>query len=81
MIYNAVLVPGIQQSDSVLYLYINIYIYIYILFFRFFSILGYYRILSTGRRDKRKGLQSNMINMFIILIMVMVSWFQVYVLC
>ena len=36
--YNVVLVSGIQQSDSVLY--------IYILFFRFFSITDYYKILN-----------------------------------
>ena len=42
MIYNVVLVSSVQQSDS----YIYIYIYIYIFFFRFFSIVGYYEILS-----------------------------------
>ena len=40
MICNAVLVSGVQQSDSVLYIYIDPR------FFRFFSHLGYYRILS-----------------------------------
>ena len=42
LIYNVVLISGIQQSDSV----IHTYIYIYIFFFRFFSIIGYYKILS-----------------------------------
>ena len=41
LIYNVVLVSGIQQSDSV----IRIYIKICIFFFRFFSIIGYYKIL------------------------------------
>ena len=36
-----VLVSGIQQSDSVLYMCI------YIFLFRFFSIIGYYKILSV----------------------------------
>ena len=39
LIYNVVLVLGIQQSDSVIYWHISI-------FFRFFSHIGYYRILS-----------------------------------
>ena len=34
------LVSGVQHSDSV------IYISIYISFFRFFSLIGYYKILS-----------------------------------
>ena len=42
LIYNVVLVSGIQQNDSV----IHIYMYIYIFFFRFFSIIGYYKILN-----------------------------------
>ena len=42
------LVSGIQQSDSHIYIrvYIYIYIYAYIFFFRFFSIIGYYKILN-----------------------------------
>ena len=36
LIYNIVLVSGVQQSDSV----------IYICFFRLFSIIGYYKILN-----------------------------------
>ena len=36
-----VLVSGVQQSDSV------IHICIYLFFFRFFSIMGYYKILNT----------------------------------
>ena len=39
--YNIVLVSGMQQRDSVLYLYIYIYIYS-----RLFSNIGYYKILS-----------------------------------
>ena len=38
LIYNVVLDSGVQQSDSV--------IFIYIFFFRFFSIIGYYKILN-----------------------------------
>ena len=45
LIYHVVLVSGIQESDSVLHVYI--YIYIYIFFFRYFSIIGYYKILNT----------------------------------
>ena len=40
------LVSGIQQNDSAVYIYLYIYIYIYIFFFRFFSHIAYYRILS-----------------------------------
>ena len=36
LIYNIVLVSGVQQSDSILYMY----------FFRLFSIMGYYKILN-----------------------------------
>ena len=36
--YNVVLISGIQQSDSLRY--------IHIFFFRFFSIVDYYRILN-----------------------------------
>ena len=38
LIFNVVLVSGVRQSDS------NIYIYIF--FSRFFSLTGYYRILN-----------------------------------
>ena len=38
---NVSIVSGVQQSDSVLY------IYMYLFFFKFFSHLGYYRILSS----------------------------------
>ena len=38
LIYNLVLVSGVQQSDSVLY--------ILFIFFRLFSIIGYYKIMS-----------------------------------
>ena len=40
LIYKVVLVSSVQQSDSV------IYIYVYIYFSIFFSIIGYYKILS-----------------------------------
>ena len=39
LIYNDMLVSGVQQSQSV--------IYIYIFLFRFFSIIGYYKIFSV----------------------------------
>ena len=42
LIYNVVLVLGIQHSDSVIYTYI----YIYIFFFRFFSLTDYPKILT-----------------------------------
>ena len=42
LIYNIVLVAGVQQSDSVIYiLYIQLYIYIFLS--RFSSLIGYYR--------------------------------------
>ena len=44
MIYNVVLVPNVQQSDSVGYVCMCVYMYIF--FFRFFSIIGYYKILN-----------------------------------
>ena len=37
LIYHVVLVSGIKQSDSVIYIY----------FFRLFSIIGYYKILNV----------------------------------
>ena len=43
LIYNVALVSGVQQNDSVIYIHICI---IYIFFFRFFSIIGYYKILN-----------------------------------
>ena len=39
LIYNIVLVSGVQQSDSVIHVHISIFV-------RFFSHVGYYRILS-----------------------------------
>ena len=39
MIYTIVLVSGVQQSDSVLHKHTSIY-------FRFFSLTGYYKVLS-----------------------------------
>ena len=52
MIYNIVLVSGIQQSDSVIHIcvcvcvcvYVYIYIYIYIYIFRFSFHIGHHRI-------------------------------------
>ena len=41
LIYNIVLVSGVQQSESVIYLYTHIYN-----FFRLFSIIDYYKILN-----------------------------------
>ena len=38
MIYNALLVLGVQQSNSV--------ICIYLFLFRFFSLIDYYKVLS-----------------------------------
>ena len=39
LIYNVVLVSGVQQTDSVIHPYISI-------FFKFFSLIGYYKILG-----------------------------------
>ena len=44
LIYNIVLVSGVQQSDSVIHTYICIYLYS---FFLFFSVIVYYKILNT----------------------------------
>ena len=61
MTYNVVLVSGIQQSDSVIYIYIYtyiyiciytyVYVYIHTFFFIFFSIVVYHRILNIVPRD------------------------------
>ena len=40
MLYNVVLVSGVQHSDSVIHIHI-------FFFFRFFSHIGHYRILSS----------------------------------
>ena len=40
LIYSAVLVSGVQQSDSVMHTHT------YIFFFRFFPIIGYYKIVT-----------------------------------
>ena len=44
LIYNTVLVSGIQQSDLVMHIFIYICIYIYIIIF--FSIMGCSKILT-----------------------------------
>ena len=48
LIYN-VLVSGMQQSDSVIYIHIYmcvcVCVYLCDFFFQFFSIIGYYKIL------------------------------------
>ena len=58
LIYNVVLLSSVQHSDSVIvihththiYIYIHIHIYIYthiyVYFFRLFSLIDYYKILS-----------------------------------
>ena len=46
LIYSVVLISGVQQSESA----IHLSLYIYIFFFRFFSIIGYYTILSRVPR-------------------------------
>ena len=40
LIYNAVLLSGVQQDDSDVHRYLNL------LFFRFFSVIAYYKILN-----------------------------------
>ena len=48
LIYNVVLVSGVQQSDSVIhiYVYVYIYIYIYIYIYVLFQIIFPYRLLQ-----------------------------------
>ena len=48
MIYNAMLVSGIKQSDSVLYIYIYKYVCVCVcvVFFFFFQILFHYNLLQ-----------------------------------
>ena len=41
LIYNVVLVSGVQQSDSVIQ-------HIYLFFSRFFSLIGYCKMLTLG---------------------------------
>ena len=48
LIYNVVLVAGVQQSDSV------IHIHVFILF-QIFTHIGYYRILSRRSEERRVG--------------------------
>ena len=44
LIYNVVIVSGVEKSDSIIYI---LYISIYIFFFIFFFIRGYYKILNV----------------------------------
>ena len=53
MIYNVVLISGVQQSDSDIHLINYVFIFIYIgitlliyIYFRLFSIICYYTILD-----------------------------------
>ena len=43
LIYNIVLVSGVRQSDCYMYVFIQLF------FFRFFSIIDYYKILSISQ--------------------------------
>ena len=43
--YTVLLVSGVLQSDS--FMYVCVYIYIYSFFFRFLSHIGYNRILCA----------------------------------
>ena len=49
--YSVVIVSGVQHSDSCMCVCVCIYIYVHvcvhIFFFRLFSIIGYYKILSV----------------------------------
>ena len=51
MIYNAVLVSGVKQSDSVLFLYIYKYVCVccFLWFFFFFQILFHYNLLQDTK--------------------------------
>ena len=62
------LVSGIQQSDSVIYTYI----YIYISFFRFFSIIGHYRVLS------RVPCSTALYSRFLLVIYFILFYFQLH---
>ena len=46
LIYNTVLVSGIQQNDLAMHIFIYIYIYAYIYIIIFFSIMGCSKILT-----------------------------------
>ena len=49
-IYNVVLGSGVQQSESVICIHTHIYTHTHThtrLFFRFFSFIGYYKLLSS----------------------------------
>ena len=50
LIYNSVLISDVQKNESVRHKQIFIYIHRYIFFFRFCSILGYYKILNIVPR-------------------------------
>ena len=45
LIYNVVLVPAVQLSDSVIHIYICVCVYIYVLFYILF-IMAYHSILN-----------------------------------
>ena len=44
MIYN-VFIAGVQQSDSVMHIHASILFFMHLFFFKFFSHLGYHKIL------------------------------------
>lgn len=46
LIYNIVLVSSIQQSDSFTHMHTLTHTYIYLQIFRFFSIIGYHKMMS-----------------------------------
>ena len=52
LIYNVLLVSDVQDFDSVYIYYTCVHLYscicTYLFFFRFFSIIGYYKILNNS---------------------------------
>ena len=52
LIYNVVLVSGVQQSDSAIYIYIYIYICIYIYIFQILFGSSFYRVKTKAKASK-----------------------------
>ena len=46
LIYDAVLVSGVLQSESTIYIYVCVCVCVCVLFFRLFYHIGHHRVLS-----------------------------------